>query len=113
MSRAEKPLTDGQISHAATLFSALAEPSRLRLLRAMMPDGPRTVTELVEATGLSQANVSRHLAGLHAARLVEKARDGVFVRYGIGDPIVQELCRLVCAKIDRDLRQDLKATRSS
>lgn len=103
-------MSDGQIERAATLFAALAEPSRLRLLQALMQGGGLTVTELVEETGLSQANVSKHLAGLHAARLVAKAREGVFVRYKIGDPIVQDLCGLVCAKIDRDVQRDLKTT---
>jgi DNA-binding transcriptional ArsR family regulator len=105
-------MSDGQIARAAALFAALAEPSRLRLLQAMMHGGALTVTELVEATGLSQANVSKHLSGLHTARLVAKTREGVFVRYEIADPVVQDLCALVCAKIDRDVQQDLKATQS-
>jgi hypothetical protein len=37
-----------QIDQAARLFATLSEPSRLRLLQALMP-GPMTVTELVEA----------------------------------------------------------------
>lgn len=101
-------MSNGQIERAAALFAALAEPSRLRLLQALMRGGGLTVTELVDETGLSQANVSKHLGGLHAARLVAKAREGVFVRYEIGDPIVQDLCGLVCAKIERDVKRDLK-----
>lgn len=102
-------MSDAQILRASSLFAALAEPSRLRLLQAMMNGGALTVGELVETTGLSQANVSKHLAGLHAARLVAKEREGVFVRYEIGDPIVQDLCGLVCSKIERDAQQELKS----
>jgi DNA-binding transcriptional ArsR family regulator len=48
----------------AERFKALADPARLRLLNALRP-GEMTVGELVEATELSQANVSKHLAQLH------------------------------------------------
>lgn len=102
-------MSDGQIERAAALFTALAEPSRLQLLQALMYDGTLTVSELVEATGLSQANVSKHLASLHAARLVAKERNGVYVSYRILDPVVQSLCSLVCEKIERDAVQELKA----
>ncbi len=54
------PLNDGQIQEAARLFATLSEPSRLRLLQALM-GGPMTVTELVEATDMRQGNVSKQL----------------------------------------------------
>lgn len=101
-------MSDAQIARAAALFATLAEPSRLRLLQSLL-GGPLTVGELVEATGLSQANVSKHLAGLHNARLVDKRREGVFVRYEIGDPVIDQLCSLVCAKLERDIRRDVAA----
>lgn len=102
-------MSDAQIDRAATLFAALAESSRLRLLQAMMNSGALTVSELVESTGLNQANVSKHLAGLHSAKLVSKTRSGIYVRYEISDPVVFELCKLVCSKIERDARQELDA----
>lgn len=102
-------MSDGQIERAAVLFAALAETSRLRLLQALMYAGTMTVSELVEATGLSQANVSKHLAGLHTARLLAKERNGVYVNYRIADPVVERLCSLVCDKIERDTVQDLHA----
>lgn len=102
-------MTDAQIERAAGLFAALAEASRLRLLQALMVGGEMTVGELVEVTGLSQANVSKHLSGLYSARLVDKKRDGVYVRYRICDPVVLSLCELVCAKIERDAIGEVKA----
>ena len=47
-------------------FKALSDPARLRLLSALRP-GDRSVGELVEQTGLSQANASKHQALLHAS----------------------------------------------
>lgn len=108
MSRVNKKMSDAQIERAATLFAALAEASRLRLLQALLHGGEMTVSALVEATGLSQANVSKHLSGLHTARMVAKERQGVYVSYRISDPVVQSLCGLVCEKIERDAERELK-----
>lgn len=95
-----KKMSDLQVAQAAALFGTLAEGSRLRLLQSLM-EGPRTVTALVEATGLKQANVSKHLAVLHQARLVKRGKSGTCVLYELGDPFVMQLCELVCQRIAR------------
>jgi DNA-binding transcriptional ArsR family regulator len=95
------PLTDAQVEHAARLFATLSEPSRLRLLQALR-EGPRTVTELVEATGMKQGNVSKQLGILYDARLLDRSREGNFIHYAIRDETVNQLCNLVCHKIERD-----------
>lgn len=77
----------------AKLFRGLADPSRLAILEALR-GGPRTVTEVVEATGLSQPNVSNHLGCLHDCGLVSREPRGRFVYYGLGDPRVGELLGL-------------------
>lgn len=96
-------LTPAQIEEVARLFEILAEPSRLLLLQSLQ-DGPQTVTALVETTGMKQANVSKQLGVLHQARLVGREREGNFVRYTILDPMIFELCSLVCGKMQRDTR---------
>jgi DNA-binding transcriptional ArsR family regulator len=108
MSTREISLSDAQIEEAARLFATLSEPSRLRLLKTLM-SGPRTVGELVEATGLKQGNVSKQLSALTQAKFLNRERDGNFARYSIRDPLVQDLCRLVCAKIERDAHEHLGA----
>jgi DNA-binding transcriptional ArsR family regulator len=94
-------LTDAQIEEAARLFATLSEPSRLRLLQALMR-GPMTVTELVEATGMKQGNVSKQLGMLYDAHLLARNREGNFIRYAVGDDAVTQLCNLVCRKIESD-----------
>lgn len=103
-------LNDAQITEAARIFATLSEPTRLRLLKALMA-GPRTVTELVAATGLKQGNVSKQLAVLTQARFLDREREGNFARFRIRDPLVHDLCRLVCEKIERDARAQLAALR--
>jgi DNA-binding transcriptional ArsR family regulator len=57
-----------QLAAVARLFSVLSEPSRLGLVQALR-DGPLTVSELVKANGMKQANVSKHLGPAEKAKL--------------------------------------------
>ena len=82
----------------AGYFAALAEPTRLRVLRALCR-GERTVSQIVEETGVSQPAVSRHLSALHRHRIVARRRDANLVHYRIADASVPELCRAVCSRV--------------
>ena len=85
----------------AGLFKAFAEPGRLAILQELK-SGERSVSELVDALPTSQANVSKQLKLLHEAGVVNRRKDGTQVIYQIADPMVFELCRLVCEKLNRD-----------
>src|SRR5208283_1779768 len=105
MSAAKKrSLSAGQLQAVSRLFAVLSEPSRLALLQSLH-DQPLTVNELVKATAMKQANVSKHLAVLHDHHLVKRERDGISIRYEIADPMVFSLCNLVCGKMEKDSRQ--------
>jgi ArsR family transcriptional regulator, cadmium/lead-responsive transcriptional repressor len=78
------------LSLKARLFRGFADSSRLSILEALR-DGPRTVTELVERTGLGQPNVSNHLSCLRECGLVIGEQEGRFVRYSLSDPRVDFL----------------------
>ena len=90
-----------QLEAISRLFGVLSEPSRLMLLQALH-GGPRTVSELVKACAMKQANVSKHLGVLHDHRLVKREREGISIRYQIADPMIFSLCNLVCGKMERD-----------
>lgn len=107
-SKEKLAMTDAQIDEAARLFAILSEPSRLKLLRALM-SGPMTVTELIEVSGMKQGNVSKHLGVLLGVRFVAKQREGNFARYAIADPRLTTLCGLMCSRIADDARERLKA----
>ena len=57
------------------VFEIVAEPARRSILDSLVT-GPRSVSEIVEATGLSQPNASRHLRILREARVVESTPEG-------------------------------------
>jgi len=87
----------------ARVFAVLSDTSRLALLQALR-GGPRTVSELVEASGMKQPNVSKHLGLLHQRGLVKRRREGICIRYEVADPMVFALCELACGKAGRDVR---------
>jgi DNA-binding transcriptional ArsR family regulator len=92
-----------QLEAVARLFAVLSEPSRLVLLQALH-GGPLTVSELVDVSGMKQANVSKHLGVLHDHHLVKREREGISVLYEIADPMIFSLCNLVCGKMERDTK---------
>lgn len=77
----------------AKLCRGLSDPSRLVILEALRP-GALSVSEIVQATGLTQSNVSNHLGCLYDCGLVLRDQAGRFVRYRLGDPRVEALLRL-------------------
>ena len=92
-------MTPELIKLIARRFRILAEPARLSILNALR-DGERTVTELIAATGLNQANVSRHLQLLRDADFVVRRKDGQFAHYRISDPAVERLCEIMCERLE-------------
>ncbi len=77
----------------AKLFRGFSDPSRLLILDSLR-NGAVTVGEIVEATGLSQPNVSNHLGCLRDCGLVTAKQSGRFVYYGLSDERVGQLLNL-------------------
>lgn len=77
----------------AKLFRGFVDGSRLSILEALR-SGPTTVSALVEATGLSQSNVSNHLSCLRDCGLVMSTQQGRYVSYQLSDSRVQDLLQL-------------------
>lgn len=72
------------LARVTEVFKALSEPLRLQTM-LLLSRGERTVGELVGAVGAPQSTVSRHLATLRAAKLVETERHGASVTYRLAD----------------------------
>ena len=96
------PLNVSALELVARRFAVLAEPMRLRLIQALF-DGEKNVTELVLATGGTQANVSRHLQTLVGAHILGRRKEGLQVFYKITDPTIPKLCELVCGSLEKSL----------
>ncbi len=98
-----KVMTPALVSELAERFKALGEPARLQLLNALR-DGERTVNELVEITGLGQANVSKHLQQLHACGYLKRRKVGTFAHYSLAGDDIFVLCDLMCGRIEEEQR---------
>jgi DNA-binding transcriptional ArsR family regulator len=85
-------------TRVAEYFTVLSEPSRLRIMYAVC-SGEKSVTEVVELCGSSQANVSRHLLALHKVGILLRRKEGATVFYSIADNATVEMCQTVCARI--------------
>ena len=89
-------------ARVADYVSVLSEPSRLRIMYAVC-SGEKSVSEVVELCGSSQANVSRHLSALHKAGILLRRKEGTTVFYFFSDNATVEMCQTVCAKMAESL----------
>ena len=87
------------VEEVARRFALLSDPTRLRILDALLDRDDITVSELASVVGEAAPNVSQHLSRLLAADVVGRRRDGRTVRYSVADPTIQPLCDLVCKGI--------------
>ncbi|AFZ57900.1 helix-turn-helix transcriptional regulator [Anabaena cylindrica FACHB-243] len=95
------------LSQVADYFKVLSEVSRLQVL-CCLKTGEKSVTEIITQTGLGQANVSKHLKILTQAGIVKRTPEGVSVIYEIADPILFQLCDLVCDRLAVRLEEQTK-----
>jgi DNA-binding transcriptional ArsR family regulator len=103
------------IAAVAEYFKVLSEVSRLQIL-ICLKSGPMNVMEIADATGLGQANLSKHLKVLTQAGVLSRQPKGTSAFYEIAEPMIFELCDIACNRIsDRILQQveSLKAMRSN
>jgi ArsR family transcriptional regulator, zinc-responsive transcriptional repressor len=86
----------------ATVLKALASPIRLEVLH-LLAEGPTSVGQLAASLGLSQPNVSQHLAVLRSTALVEADRGGRETLYRLSDPEVIVACDVMRGVLERRL----------
>lgn len=74
----------------AELFRALSDPSRVRIISALV-EGEKNVSTLATAVGISESAVSHHLRGLRQMRLVRARKRGRQVFYRLDDSHIVDL----------------------
>jgi DNA-binding transcriptional ArsR family regulator len=98
------PLPEPLVDLIARRFRVLSEPTRIKLLD-LLREHDATVTELHEALGASQQNVSKHLGVLLQAGIVRRTKQGTSARYAIADDGVFALCEHVCGGLRRQVTE--------
>jgi ArsR family transcriptional regulator, arsenate/arsenite/antimonite-responsive transcriptional repressor len=92
----------------AFLFKTLSDPTRLRLLN-LLACGETCVCELTDTLRVVQPKVSRHLAHLKRAGLVEARRNGSWIHYRWpkhADPLVRHVLAGLRGWMEKDLRMN-------
>jgi DNA-binding transcriptional ArsR family regulator len=92
----------------AERFKAFSEPNRLQILHVLRLS-EHTVSELVEETGIGQANLSKHLQQLMSCGLVARRKEGLYTHYSLADRDVLNVCDLMCGRLERETKERKKA----
>lgn len=90
-----------QLERVAEMFRAFSDATRLSILQELKSD-ELSVSEIVARLSTTQANISKQLKQLHLSGLLERRKQGTQVFYQIADPMVLDLCKIVCEKLNRD-----------
>lgn len=101
-------MTDEAFDEIAQRFRVLSDPMRLRILYHLGRE-ELSVSDIVERTGGSQSNTSKHLGTLLTHGLVQRRREGTSAYYSVTDLSIFDLCDQVCGGIERDLANRRKA----
>jgi DNA-binding transcriptional ArsR family regulator len=87
------PLKESTSTHLADLFSALSDPTRLRIISVLL-DGEMNVGEIAAQLEMTESAVSHQLRGLRQMRLIRGRKNGRQVFYALDDDHVAKLYRM-------------------
>jgi DNA-binding transcriptional ArsR family regulator len=108
----EKPKIDMTIYNLqATISKTLANPIRLAILHNL--DGcEKTVSELTDILGISQSNLSQHLAIMRQIGIVKTRKQATCIFYSVSNPKINQACNMVREVMIDQLKknQDLAGT---
>ena len=95
----------------AAPFAMLADPSRLRIVYALVEGGPRCVSDVAAAAELGESATSHQLAKLKAAGVVRAERRGREIWYRIADAHIRLLLDVAAEHyLDGDHLSERQAT---
>lgn len=90
-----RDFSDEQILNLSNKFKILAEPSRLKILKALF-NGEKCVSEIIAEAGLMQANASKHLKTLLDSGIIACRSEGLLRIYRVVDFTVLQICQQIC-----------------
>ncbi len=101
----------GKYQAWAKVAKALAHPARLMIVDELAERGPRCVCELTELVGSDMSTVSRHLAQLRDAGLIEAEKRGQMVFYQLRAPCVRGFFECLQAVLESNLKEQQRCLR--
>jgi ArsR family transcriptional regulator, virulence genes transcriptional regulator len=94
----------------ASICHTLAHPKRLEIIDRLRA-GELSVTELVEALEISQANLSQHLSVMRQRGIVMTRREGLKVFYRLSNSKITQACDLMRQVLLENLESDVALAR--
>ena len=89
-------MSDTEVRATASLFKALADPHRVRIVNLLASsDAPVCVCDLTGPLGITQPTVSHHLKILVTAGLLRREQRGVWAYYSLDDAAMRRLAEVV------------------
>jgi DNA-binding transcriptional ArsR family regulator len=95
---------DEQVQHAADAFRMLSDPTRMKIMWALL-QGETSVACLAELVGAAPTAVSQHLSKLRLAGIVRGRRQGTYVYYTAADEHVRRLLTEALFHAEHDLER--------
>jgi ArsR family transcriptional regulator, lead/cadmium/zinc/bismuth-responsive transcriptional repressor len=86
-------LREQTFTHLADLFSALSDPTRLRIISVLL-EGEMNVGDIASHLGMTESAVSHQLRGLRQMRLIRSRKNGRQVFYALDDDHITKLYRM-------------------
>jgi DNA-binding transcriptional ArsR family regulator len=93
---------DIEVTRLAEMFKMLGDPTRTRLLCALLEAGELCVNDLAETVGVPESSVSHALRLLRTAGIVRNRRDGRMIFYALDDAHVRMLIDLSLQHLRHD-----------
>jgi DNA-binding transcriptional ArsR family regulator len=95
----------------AEISKTMANPLRLAILH-ILKNGEKTVNELAGLVGVSQSNVSQHLALMRQRQIVKTRKAGVSIYYSVSSPKISQACDMIREVLLEQLREKQKLATS-
>jgi ArsR family transcriptional regulator len=100
-------LSNEILSLVANRFRVLSEPLRLEILQCLGNEA-KSVNQIVEATGASQPNVSKHLRVMQEAGILARRQEKNNVYYSVSDNSIFAMCDAVCGSLKEQVANQSK-----
>jgi len=88
----------------STVLKAVAQPVRMRILE-FLREGERCVCEIISALNEEQTNLSKHLAALRHAGIVELRKEGTYNYYSVRHPEVFQILDLARKIVENEIKR--------
>jgi DNA-binding transcriptional ArsR family regulator len=93
------PMNEAMVEAAAHRFALLGDPTRLRILQAIMAHGELSVGAVAQAASTSRFNASAHLGRLADGGLLTRRRQRTSVYYRTNDANLPRICDWMCESL--------------